>query len=251
MAPEVTQQPPRWRDARARFVRTSCRLRPVPLIPEIRLHLADEAFTLWEATERESGEAGQPPPFWAFAWPGGQALARYLLDRPGTVAGRTVLDVGSGSGLAAIAAARAGAAAVLASEVDSLATAAIALNAHANGATVEVTGDVLDGDGDGADVILAGDIWYERGLAERALGMLRRATRRGAEVFIGDIGRAFLPTSLLSELAAYDVPVIAELEDAAVKRASILTLRRPTQQSADGCPPCATRRGAGTPQVRR
>ena len=221
-------------DAQASFVLARCLLRPVPLVPEIRLHLADDAFGLWEATERELGETGRPPPFWAFAWPGGQALARYLLDRPHIVAGRKVLDVGSGSGLAAIAAAVAGAAAVRASEHDPFARAAIALNAGANEVRVTVTGDILDGDGDGADVVLAGDIWYERQLADRSLGLLRRARRRGAEILIGDIGRAFLPRSELTELAAYDVPVIAQLEDAAVKRALIMTLTPATQQSGDG-----------------
>ncbi len=211
--------------AGAPFVLASSRLRPVPLVPEISLHLADDPFGLWEATERELGRADRPPPFWAFAWPGGQALARYILDHPGTVAGRTVLDLGSGSGLAAIAATLAGSSAVLASELDPLAAAAIALNADANDALVLVTGDVLDGDGEQADVVLAADIWYERKLAERAAGLLERACARGADVLVGDIGRAFLPRPLLRELAGYDVPVVAELEDAAVKRVSILTLR--------------------------
>lgn len=207
------------------FVTTSSTLQPVPHVPEIRLHLADDAFTLWEHTERATGVSDQPPPFWAFAWPGGQALARYLLDHPGTVAGRSVLDLGSGSGLTAIAAARAGAAAVTASELDPFAAAAIALNAQANDVCVTVTGDVLDSDGESADVVLAADIWYERQLADRAAGLLRRAQARGAVVLVGDIGRAFLPRELLRELASYDVPVIAELEDASVKRALILTLR--------------------------
>jgi len=225
MAPELAAHRQQPRDAQARFVRSRCRLGPVPLVPEVRLHLADEAFTVWEATERESGEPGQPPPFWAFAWPGGQALARLVLDRPHLVAGRTVLDLGSGSGLAAIAAALAGASTARASELDPLARAAIALNADANGTKVPVTADVLDGDGEGADVILAGDIWYERRLADRAIGLLRRAQTRGSEIFVGDIGRTFLPRSELIELAAYDVPVVAELEDAAVKRVMILTMR--------------------------
>jgi predicted nicotinamide N-methyase len=218
------------------FVRALCRLRPVPLVPEIRLHLADEAFSLWEETERESGKQETPPPFWAFAWPGGQALARYVLDRPELVAGRCVLDIGAGSGLAAIAAARAGSSAVIASEIDTLAAAAISLNARANKAAVTVTGDVLEGDGEGADVVLAADVWYDRSLADRALGMLRRARSRGADVLVGDIGRSYLPLSALTELAAYDVPVVAELEDAAVKRAMILTLRAsasPAQQFGD------------------
>ena len=207
------------------FVTTSSTLQPVRHVPEIRLHLADDAFTLWEQTERTTGVPDQPPPFWAFAWPGGQGLARYLLDHPGTVAGRSVLDLGSGSGLTAIAAARAGAAAVTASELDPFAAAAIALNARANDVRVPVTGDVLDGDGESADVVLAADIWYERQLARRATGMLERARVRGADILVGDLGRAFLPRELLCELASYDVPVSAELEDAAVKRVLILTLR--------------------------
>jgi predicted nicotinamide N-methyase len=199
------------------FVRSACPLRPVPQVEEIRLHLAGDALGLWQRTEDERG-AGQPPPFWAFAWPGGQALARYLLDRPGLVAGRSVLDLGSGSGLVAIAAALAGAAAVTASEIDALAVAAIRLNARANGVPVPViAGDVLDGDGDGAQVVLAGDVWYSRELAGRVLGFLERATARGASVLAGDIGRAFLPRHRFRVLDARDVPVLADLEDASVK----------------------------------
>lgn len=207
------------------FITANSTLRPVPHVPEIRLYLADDAFTLWEETERTTGQSDQPPPFWAFAWPGGQALARYLLDHPGTVAGRRVLDLGSGSGLTAIAAAVAGARMVTASELDPFAAAAIALNAQANEVCVTVTGDVLDGDGESADVVLAADIWYERQLARRSTGLLRRAQDRGADVLVGDLGRAFLPRELMCELASYDVPVIATLEDAAVKRVLILTLR--------------------------
>lgn len=209
----------------AAFVRASCRLLPVPQVPEIRLYLADDAFSLWERTERELGSADQPPPFWAFAWPGGQALARYILDHADLVRGRAVLDLGSGSGLTAIAAALAGADAVTASELDRFAIAAIALNADANGRRVTVTGDVLDGDGAGAAVVLAADIWYERRLAERALGLLQRARARGASVLVGDIGRAFLPRQMMRVLASYQIPVIADLEDAAVKQALVLTLR--------------------------
>lgn len=209
----------------AAFVLANTRLMPVPRIPEIRLHLADDAFSLWEDTERETGQSDRPPPFWAFAWPGGQALALYLLDHPQAVSGRGVLDLGSGSGLTAVAAAVSGASSVLASELDPFAAAAIGLNAQANGVTVAVTGDVLDGDGEDADLVLAADIWYEKELAKRALGLLQRARARGAHVLIGDIGRTFLPASLLCDLAAYDVPVIAELEDADIKRVRILTLR--------------------------
>jgi predicted nicotinamide N-methyase len=213
--------------AHQRFVLAKSMLRPVPLVPEIRLHLADDAISLWETIERERGEPGQPPPFWAFAWPGGQALARYIIDRPGLVAGRTVIDLGSGSGLAAIAAALAGATAVIASELDPLAATAIALNALANNAQVTVTGDVLEGAGEDADVVLAADIWYEKHLADRALGLLRRAHARGAQILVGDIGRTFLPRALLDELAAYNVSVNADLENAAVKRVMILTLSNP------------------------
>jgi predicted nicotinamide N-methyase len=207
------------------FVSAHSRLAPVRYVPEVRLFMADDAFSLWEHTERELGQTEQPPPFWAFAWPGGQALARHLLDHPDLVAGRAVLDLGSGSGLTAIAAALAGASAVQASETDAFAAAAIALNAGANGVQVAVHGDVLDGDGEAADVVLAADIWYEKQLAQRALGLLTRARARGARVLVGDIGRAFLPRAHMRELAAYDVPVIAELENAEVKRVLILTLR--------------------------
>jgi predicted nicotinamide N-methyase len=209
----------------AAFIAANSALRPVPEVPEISLYAADDVFSLWEAVEQEVGQSDQPPPFWAFAWPGGQALARYVLDHPEQVAGRRVLDLGSGSGLTAIACALAGASAVLASELDPLALAAIELNATANNVSIAVTGDVLGGAGDEAQVVLAADIWYERRLAQRAIGLLQRARGRGADVLIGDIGRAFLPRSQMRELAAYDVPVIAELEDAAVKRVLILTLR--------------------------
>ena len=207
------------------FVSARSSLVPVPYAPEVRLYLASDAFSLWEEIEREVGQPEQPPPFWAFAWPGGQALARYVLDHRDVVAGRKVLDLGSGSGVTAIAAAMAGASAVMASELDPFAAAAIALNSSANGVSVTVTGDMLDGDGDGSEVVLAADIWYERHLAERALGMLERARARGAQILVGDVGRAFLPREHMRDLAAYDVPVIADLEDTAVKRVLILTLR--------------------------
>jgi predicted nicotinamide N-methyase len=206
------------------FVCSASALGPVPGVPEIRLHLADDVMRLWQRTEDDHG-AGQPPPFWAFAWPGGQALARYVLDHPGVVAGRTVLDLGSGSGLVAIAAVLAGAASVLASEIDPLAAAAIRLNAAVNGVRVpgqvSLVGDVLDGDGDGADVVLAGDVWYSRPFAERVLGFLERARARGAVVLTGDIGRAFLPRDRFVELDARDFGVLAGLESTSVKRAMV------------------------------
>jgi predicted nicotinamide N-methyase len=209
----------------AQFVRATCRLARVPHVAEIRLHLSDDVLGLWQRTEDARGPV-QPPPFWAFAWPGGQALARYVLDHADLVAGRTVLDLGSGSGLVAIAAAMAGAAAVLASEIDALAVAAIGLNARANGVPAPaILGDVLDGDGEGAEVVLAGDVWYSRSLAERVLAFIERARARGASVLVGDIGRAFLPRERFRVLEARDVPVIAELEDSSVKRTMVWTPR--------------------------
>ena len=202
-------------------MRSACRLAPVPQVAEIRLHLAGDVLGLWQRTEDEFGP-GRPPPFWAFAWPGGQALARYVLDHPGLVAGRRVLDLGSGSGLVAIAAAMAGAATVVASEIDTLAAGAIRLNARANRVPVPViAGDVLDGDSDGAEVVLAGDVWYSGPLAERVLGFLERARARGALVLAGDIGRAFLPRDRFRVLDVRDVPVLADLEDASVKTAMV------------------------------
>jgi predicted nicotinamide N-methyase len=209
----------------ASFVRATSRLAAVPEVGQLRLHLANDVIGLWQRAEDELGP-GQPPPFWAVAWPGGQALARYLLEHPDVVAGRTVLDLGSGSGLVAIAAAMAGAATVLASEVDPLAVAAIGLNARANAVPAPaVLGDVLDGDGEGAEVVLAGDLWYSRQLAERVLGLIERATARGASVLTGDIGRAFLPRERFRVVEASDIPVVAGLEDASVKRTMIWALR--------------------------
>jgi predicted nicotinamide N-methyase len=208
----------------AAFVQAHTRLTAVPFVPEISLHLADEPFGIWEQAERELGRAGQPP-FWAFAWAGGQALARYLLDHVGLVRGRNVLDVASGSGLVAIAAARAGARPVAATELDSLAAAAIGLNARANGAAVAVTlADVLGGDGEDADVVLAGDVWYEKSMAARFLEFLNRASARGRDVLVGDPGRAYLPRAYLEPVARYDVPVSRVLEDADVKPATVWRL---------------------------
>jgi predicted nicotinamide N-methyase len=189
-----------------------------PFVPEIRLHLADDVFALWERIEATVGPPESPLPFWAFAWPGGQALARYVLDRPALVRGRRVLDVGSGSGLVAIAAAKAGAAAVTASDVVPFAIAAIALNAQANGVVVAgLLEDVLAGDGVDAEVVLAADLFYEQSLAERVVPFLERARARSATVLVGDPGRAYLPRSRFEVVASYEVPVMRALEDAAVK----------------------------------
>jgi predicted nicotinamide N-methyase len=207
----------------AEFVRGATELIRVPLVQEVWLRQGREAFGLWERTEASQGQP-LPPPFWAFPWAGGQALARYVLDHPELVRGRRVLDLATGSGLVAVAAAKAGAAPVRAADIDPLALAAVQLNAAANGVTVAaVPGDVLDGRA-GADVVLAGDVCYERAFATRAVAFLRRAAAAGALVLLGDPGRAYLPESGLELVARYAVPVIEELEDAATKPTSVWKL---------------------------
>jgi predicted nicotinamide N-methyase len=209
----------------AAFIRAETRLTPVPHAPEINLHVADEATELWQRTEEELGSIGLPPPFWAFAWAGGQALARYVLDHPAAVRGRSVLDFASGSGLVAIAAAKAGAAQVLACDIDPFAIAAIRLNAAANGVAIDpIQVDLLGGDG-GWDAVLAGDVCYEKDLARRAIEWFARLSRRGATVLIGDPGRSYLPKDRLEALAAYEVPVTRALEDAKIKRTCVWRLR--------------------------
>lgn len=211
---------------RAAFIRAQTRVLPVPHAPEIRLHLAEEATALWEKTEEELRQIGLPPPFWAFAWAGGQALARYVLDRPELVAGRRVLDVASGSGLVAIAAARSGAARVEAADIDAFATAATALNAHLNGVVVEGRPGDLVGTDEGWDVVLAGDIFYDRDIAERMTAWLSALHARGALVLIGDPGRSYLPKERLEELACYRVPVTRSLEDSDVKETRVWRFRQ-------------------------
>ena len=202
-------------------------LSPVPLVPEIRLYQASEPMSVWQHTEQATGRTGLDPPFWAFAWAGGQELARYLLDHPATVLGRRVIDVASGSGLAAIAAIRAGAATITAYDIDPLAVAAIAVNADANGVAIPaVCTDVLSGlPPDGTDLVLVADAFYERDLAGRVLRFAERSQARGAAVLAGDFGRAYLPRARLAPLASYDVPGLAALEDADVKRTTVWTLR--------------------------
>ncbi|MER7757288.1 methyltransferase [Kitasatospora sp. NPDC097643] len=219
-----TPQPPGL-EADLAFIRSETGLAPVPSVPEIGLHMAEDAITLWETTERARGKAGLPPPFWAFAWAGGVAVSRYVLDHPELVAGRTVLDVAAGSGVVGIAAALSGARSVSAAEIDAYAVAAIGLNAEANG--VRVTAalvDLIDGDGAPADVVLAGDVFYEREMAARFLPFLERAAARGATVVVGDPGRAYLPRERFTALAAYQVPVVADLEDTAVKTTTVWRL---------------------------
>ncbi|HLM04759.1 MAG TPA: 50S ribosomal protein L11 methyltransferase [Blastococcus sp.] len=190
------------------FIRAHTRPARPQLVPEVTLLVADDVVALWEALEQGEVDPGSDPPFWAAAWPGGQALARYVLDHPEVVAGRTVLDLGAGSGLVAIAAAMAGAAAVIASEVDPYGRAAIAANAQDNGiAPVTVVGDLLDGEPDpGLDVVLAGDVCYDRAMTERVLPFLGRAWLGGGAVYLGDPGRPYVPREGLLEVAAVDVP---------------------------------------------
>ena len=210
------------------IIRAGTHLRPVPLVPEIRLHQAGDPISLWQRTELAAGRTGLDPPFWAFAWAGGQALARYLLDHREAVQGRTVIDLASGSGLVAIAAVRAGAAAVTAYDIDPLAVAAIRLNAGANGAAVRaLRADVLGQDGlpgPGADLMLVADAFYQRDLARKVTRFLERAHTRGTAVLVGDFGRAYLPRDRLTPLATYDVPGQRVLEDSDLKRTTIWTL---------------------------
>ena len=198
----------------ADFVRRNTAIGRPPLVPEIALHLATEVTPIWQATEESLSRGAVPPPFWAFAWAGGQALARYLLDNPEVVRGREVLDIGSGSGIVAIAAAKAGAARVVAAEIDPFAAAAIAMNAPLNEVTVTVeTRDLLDRAAAGWGVALAGDVCYEEPMSRRIIGLLRRIAGRGRTALLGDPGRAYLPRFGLGELARYEVPTSRELED--------------------------------------
>jgi predicted nicotinamide N-methyase len=210
---------------RAAFIRANTRLLAVPHAPEISLQLADEATALWEKTEEELGEIGLPPPFWAFAWAGGQALARYILDHAAIVAGRHVLDFASGSGLVAIAAAKAGARKVEGCEIDAFAVEAIAINAQANGVRVEARlGDMIGAD-EGWDVVLAGDVSYERDMAQRVTDWLERLSARGALVLVGDPGRSYLAREKLEPVAEYRVPVTRALEDSEIKKTQVWRFR--------------------------
>jgi len=202
----------------AAFVRANSVVAPVPLVPEIRLHLASEVTPIWQATEETLARNAVPPPFWAFAWAGGQALARHLLDRPDIVAGRDVLDFGSGSGLVAIAAAKAGAACVVAADIDPFAAAAIAANAALNRAEIAIiTADLTDAPIKDFAVVTAGDVCYEQPMAARATAWLRRQAARGSLVLLGDPRRAYVPTTGLRERARYAVPTSRELEDREVR----------------------------------
>jgi predicted nicotinamide N-methyase len=212
---------------RAQFIRANTTLMTPPLVPEVQLYLAHEAVPLWQKTEEELGELGLPPPFWAFAWAGGQALARHVLDHPEIVQGKRVIDLASGSGLVGIAAMKAGAASVLAADIDAFSVEAIVLNAEINGVSLEATGrDLLEQPTQDCDVILVGDLFYEKGLAAKVFAWLEEAEARGIVTLIGDPGRSYLPREELKKLGEYKVQVTRDLEDAEVKLTSVWRLSR-------------------------
>ncbi len=206
---------------RAGFIKANTHLVSVPLRPDIKLHLAEEATGLWQKTKDELKAENAPLPFWAFAWPGGQALARYILDHQTAVAGKRVLDLGAGSGLLAIAATKAGAAHVDASDIDPFALDAISMNAAANSADITLVADDVIGTDQKWDVVLAGDVCYERDMAERVTLWLEGVAAKGVRVLIGDPGRAYLPRAKLHSLAKYEVPVSKALEDSEIKIADV------------------------------
>jgi predicted nicotinamide N-methyase len=194
------------------FIRSQTAVATPPLVPEIRLHLASEVTPLWQATEAAMDAVNLPPPYWAFAWPGGQALARYVLDRPDIIAGRRVLDFAAGCGIAGLAAMRAGAASVTAAEIDPVACVAIELNARLNDVAIHCCADDIVGGALAWDVVLAGDVCYERPMAERIIPWLRRLAAT-ATVLLADPGRAYRPDTGLVEQARYTVPTSRDLED--------------------------------------
>lgn len=204
------------------FILANTRLQPVPHAPEISLWLADEITPIWRLTEEELGELGLPPPYWAFAWAGGQAVARWLLDHPSEVAGKRVLDFATGSGLVGVAAMKAGATSVLGADIDPFCAAAVALNAEANGVALSFTDrNLLDAPPPPVDVICAGDVCYEGPMTEQVLDWLGRARANGTRVLIGDPGRTYFPKTGLDFLAEYRVQTTRELEDQEVKRSSV------------------------------
>lgn len=207
------------------FIRENTRVLAPSHIPELSLHLADDAVALWQLTEEQLGELGLPPPFWAFAWAGGQALARYVLDNGEVVRGKTVLDVASGCGLVAIAAMKAGATSAEAVDIDRFAAHAALLNAELNAVQVSTSDEDPVGKPTSAEVILVGDLFYDRDLAPRVLAWLIEQQAAGKTVLIGDPGRTYLPRDKLEQIAAYDIPVTRALEDAEIKRAAVWRLR--------------------------
>lgn len=206
------------------FIRANTRVCTAPGLP-IRLHTADELTPIWEATEKDLAEANIDPPFWAFPWAGGQALSRHVLDNPEIVRGKLVLDLASGSGLVAIAAALAGAAEVVANDIDPMCEAAIALNAELNGVSLSwLGGNLLDGDPPGYDVILAADVFYEQTPARMFRAMLERAHANGSTILAGDPGRSYFPRDAFRQVAEYPVETTTEIENNPVKSARVWTL---------------------------
>lgn len=201
------------------------RLQRPPVVPELELHLADDMDQAWAWLQRELDDGELPPPFWAFAWLGGQAVARHVLDHPELVAGRSVLDLATGSGLCALAAAHAGAASVLAVDVDPYAVQAARLNAAHNGLQVQLRcADLLDEPPPPVDVVLAGDVFYDAKMSAQVQPWLLAARAAGSTVVVGDPGRHYLPRLLLQELRAYDVPTTRDLEGVEVKRVVVYEL---------------------------
>jgi predicted nicotinamide N-methyase len=208
-------------DAARRFILENTSVLSPPHVPEIRLHLADEVHELWHKTEEEIGEIGLPPPFWAFAWAGGQGLTRYILDYPHLVAGKSVVDFASGSGLVGIAAKRAGARTVQCVDIDSYAQIAASMNATLNDVAIEpITADLINVIPD-ADLILAGDVFYDRAFAGELIPWFENCARDGLRIYVGDPGRSYFPKDKFSLLASYEVPVTRALEDAEVKRTTV------------------------------
>lgn len=205
------------------FIRDNTELIAPPLVPEIKLHLASEVLPLWHKTEEELARIGVPPPYWAFAWAGGQALARYILDHPEIAAGKRVLDFGAGSGLVALAAAKAGARLVVAADIDPFAVAAVSRNAKANALVLEAVDKDMIGSRERFDLILIGDMCYERPLAERLMTWLKETQ---ADILLGDPGRTYFPKTGLTRLATYNVPTTRELEDREIRETSVWRLDR-------------------------
>lgn len=207
------------------FIKAETAVRPVPHAPEILLHVADEAMDLWQKTEEELEALGLPPPFWAFAWAGGQALARYILDNPELVKGKTVLDLASGSGIVAIATMISGASHCLAVDVDPFSAHAVKANSDLNKVSVEsVTADITADPVPEVDILFCGDVFYEEPMTKKILPFLSRALAAGKDVFVGDPGRSYLPRERLEVLATYQVETIASLEDADIKKSSVFRL---------------------------
>ncbi|KZM50452.1 methyltransferase [Labrenzia sp. OB1] len=209
------------------FIRRETRIKPVPHAEEIRLHVADEAMALWQKTEEDLGELGLAPPFWAFAWAGGQGLARYILDTPELVGSKRIVDFACGSGLVGIAAMMAGATSCHAVDIDPFALAATGLNAELNGVVLGLEmKDITTSPLPEADIVFFGDVFYDREMAEKVLGLIDRLLDRGTDVLVGDPGRSYLPKTRLTELASYNVPVVGALEDNEIKRTRVFRMTK-------------------------